>query len=283
VRRPRKVDVRRRLADLALGLAELGHGGEKVIVLMYHAITDVPEEDPEQLTVSRDLLDDQMRWLKELGYKVLPLRAASAKLRAGTLDSSAVVLTFDDGYRSVYTHAFPVLQRHRYPATVFLVPGVQSGTYPRDFMPERLGPLLSWPEAREMLRYGVTFGAHGLTHRKLSRLADHEVVREVEESKRAIEDALSTDVTEFCYPFGSFDSFTDATETIVGRFGFAAVCATIAGHNTRPEDVRRLKRLRISWADDSMREIRKQCRGAYNWYAWYQRVGALGLPAPRRA
>jgi peptidoglycan/xylan/chitin deacetylase (PgdA/CDA1 family) len=266
-----KVKLRKRIADLALCLRRHRAAG-KLIVFTYHALTDSFELDAEQLSVSLLLFSRQMGWLRELGYLVLPLREAVAKLREGRIVSPVISLTFDDGYRSTYTHAFPVLQRHGYPATVFLVPGVLRGTTPRTFMPDRFGSLLSWADAREMLRYGITFGAHGMTHRKLSRLADHEVEKEVGDSKRAIEEELSAEVTEFCYPYGSFDSFNRSSETILSRWGFEAICTTIAGHNRFPQDAARLKRLRMSWADDSIWEVRKQCLGAYNWYALYQRV-----------
>lgn len=275
--RPRKVVVRCRIADIALSLARLKSQAGKVIILMYHQITDSVEEDPEQHTVSTRIFSQQMVWLRELGYPVLPLSVAVGRLRAQRLDSPMVSITFDDGYRSTYTHAFPALQRHGYPATVFLVPGAMTGACSRDFTRERLGHLLNWAEAREMFRHGITFGAHGMTHRKLSKLPDHEVEREVGDSKRAIEDALSTEVTEFSYPFGSFDSFTRSTEAIVRRYRFNAICTAITGHNRSRRDAHRLKRLRISWTDDSMREIQKQCLGAYNWYALYQRCQHLGL------
>ena len=77
------------------------------------------------------------------------------------------------------------------------------------------------------------------------------------------------------YPFGSFDSFSDATERMLVELGFSAVCANVAGHNTVPRDATRLKRLRVSWIDDSKAELAKQCAGAYNWYALLQRVQAL--------
>ena len=158
---------------------------------------------------------------------------------------------------------------------MFLVPGWLTGACSSDFMPGCFRPLLNWSDAREMLQHGFSFGAHGMTHRKLSHIPDNEVEREVGDSKRAIEDALSTEVTEFCYPFGSFDSFTSSTEAIVSQWVFKAICVTVAGHNRFPRDASRLKRLRISWADDSINEVRKQCVGAYNWYALYQRLRAL--------
>lgn len=270
------------MADVALALRGGGAGGGRLVVLTYHAITEHADRHPDQLAVPRDLFARQMAWLAQLGWPVVPLVDGVAALRRGELARPMVALTFDDGYRSVYTRACPVLAEHRFPATVFLVPAALTGAAPRDFMPPRLGDLLGWREAREMQAHGIAFGAHGFTHRKLSHLAPDEVTAEVGDSTRAIEDALSTRVRAFCYPYGSFDAFTPIVERIVAGFGFDAVCANVAGHNRRPADARRLRRLRVSWTDDSEREMRKQCFGAYNWYAGYERVRSLAASRARR-
>jgi peptidoglycan/xylan/chitin deacetylase (PgdA/CDA1 family) len=264
-----KGTMKRRLADVAQSLPT---GRQpRIIVLAYHAITADEQEDPEQLTVSRRRFADQMRWLKDLGYPVVPLRTAAAQLTAGTVEQSSVVLTFDDGYRSFYENAVPVLLEHGYPATMFLVPGAMNGQ-PHEGLPERLGPLLDWSQARELVRSGIVAGAHGMTHRKLALLPAEAARREVVDSTRALEDGLGVKVEEFCYPYGSFDAFSPAIECMVRDLGFGAVCANIAGLNVSARDVFRLKRLRISWVDDSQDEMRKQCAGAYNWYAFVQRA-----------
>lgn len=269
-----KLAIRRRLADGLRPFVSMTSRTPRVIVLMYHAITSGEETDPDQLTVSRRRFADQMRWLDELGYPVVTLRSAVRDLRAAALRSPVVALTFDDGYRSFYDHALPVLAEHRYPASVYVVPGAIAGTCPRGALPEHLGPFMGWGEARELARRGITVGAHGMTHRKLAHLGADEARREAVDSKRVIEDRLGVAVDEFCYPFGSFDSFSDDTERMLMEVGFAAVCANVAGHNTVPRDASRLKRLRVSWIDDSKTELAKQCAGAYNWYALVQRAQA---------
>jgi peptidoglycan/xylan/chitin deacetylase (PgdA/CDA1 family) len=267
-----KAAIRRRLGDAVEPLLTAGGQTPRIVVLMYHAITAHDEADPEQRTVSRDRFADQMRWLKELDYPVVPLRSAAAQLRAGAVERTAVVLTFDDGYRSFYDHALPVLLEHGYPATMFLVPGAMSGRRPLDAMPEVLGPLIDWGQARELVRLGIGVGAHGMTHRKLAQLPGEEARGEVVDSRRALEDALGIRVEEFCYPYGSFDAFSPAVEAMIRDLGFGAICANIAGHNFSASDAFQLKRLRISWLDDSRAEMRKQCAGAYNWYALAQRA-----------
>lgn len=263
--------VRRRIAD-AIEPFETARHRPRIVVLMYHAITAEDQRDPPQRTVSRARFADQMRWLKELGYPVVPLRSAAAQIRAGAVERTAVVLTFDDGYRSVYEHAVPVLLEHGYPATVFLVPGAMNGQRALDALPEDLGPLIDWSQARELVRQGIVVGSHSMTHRKLALLSADEARREVVDSTRALEDGLGVRVEEFCYPYGSFDAFTPAIEAMIRDLGFGAICVNIAGHNVAAHDAFRLKRLRISWVDDSRAEMRKQCAGAYNWYAVVQRA-----------
>ncbi len=91
-------------------------------VLCYHNVLDDPLEDPEKYTISTEQLTQEFSWLKEHGYKVISiddLIAAKAKKRP--LPANAVILTFDDGYRSFYTHVYPLLKEFNYPAVLALV------------------------------------------------------------------------------------------------------------------------------------------------------------------
>jgi len=272
-----KVALRRRLGDYARPFTAAVSRGGRVIVLMYHAVTAHEQDDAAQLTVSRRRFEDQIRWLDELGYPVVSLASAAERLRAGSLASPVVAVTFDDGYRSFYEHALPILTARGYPATMFVVPGAIDGARPLEALPAHLGPLMTWSEARELARHGITVGAHGMTHRKLSGLTAAEALREAVDSKRAIEDHVGLRVDQFCYPYGSFDSFSRETTAMLGDVGYSVVCTSIAGHNRRASDVLRIRRLRVSWVDDSPAEIAKQCAGAYNWYALVQRAQSRRL------
>lgn len=114
-------------------------------------------------------------------------------------------VTFDDGYRSVHEHALPVLAAHDTPATVYVSFGDDPAAH-GDRLPPMLGrERLSWSEMREMGRHGIEFGAHTLTHPDLTRLPEREIERQLVESKRRLEDALSLPVRSFAYPFGRHD------------------------------------------------------------------------------
>jgi len=187
---------------------------------MYHAI----EERRSVLSVSPAIFAWQMRWLSERGYRIISLSDLVRHLRNNApLPDRSVVITFDDGLESVYTSAFPILERYGFPATVFLVPdycGRWNDWPSQPSVAPRL-PLLSWPQIREMDRYGVEFGAHTLSHPRLDRLSRDEVEREILGSKASIEEHLGHPVEVFAYPYGRHNDTSGA----VVRRAYTGACA----------------------------------------------------------
>ena len=149
------------------------------------------------------------------------------------------VITFDDGYRSVYTEAFPILQRYGMSATVFLTVG-ESPHHATERLPSLGGsPMLSWNEIREMHHWEIAFGAHTLTHSDLTHLPAERLNAEVCGSKAIIEDALGAPVTTFAYPYGRHDQ---QSREIVGQH-FACACTDKLGLITSASDLHALERV----------------------------------------
>jgi peptidoglycan/xylan/chitin deacetylase (PgdA/CDA1 family) len=163
--------------------------------------------------------------LRARGFEAIALEAVADRVRRGLdLPPTAVVITFDDGYRTVYDEAFPVLQDAGMTATVFLTVGPR--TAPGDRLPSLEGrPMLSWPEIREMQRAGFAFGAHTLTHPDLTRLAAPDVETEMRASKELLEDRLGTAVPCFAYPYGRYDARSHA----LARDLFSCACSDALG------------------------------------------------------
>ena len=178
--------------------------------------------------------------LRERGYRTLTLADAVARLRAREVFTSpSFVLTFDDGYRSVYTEAFPVLQELGFSATLLIVPGEQSA---REMsLPAMQGrPMLSWRELDEMKRHGIDVGSHTLSHPDLTRLSPARAEDEIRRSREIIEDRLGAPAESFAYPFGRYD---DACHEIVRRH-YACACSTrlgLAGHGSDPHALERVE------------------------------------------
>ena len=182
-----------------------------------------------------------MARLHESGYRTLGLvEAADCLRRREPFPERAFVVTFDDGYQSVYDEAFPVLQQFGVSATVFLTVGEKGDGSAGGRLPSFEGrSMLSWSEMREMQRRGISFGAHTLTHPDLTRLPSYRIEAEVFGSKRIIEDALGIGVDCFAYPYGRFDS---RSHDIV-RQHFSYACTDRLGLITRKSDHYLLERV----------------------------------------
>ncbi|SCB30958.1 poly-beta-1,6-N-acetyl-D-glucosamine N-deacetylase PgaB [Cupriavidus alkaliphilus] len=136
-----------------------------VVVLAYH---DVEDKDPDQayLSVRTDHLVGQLAWLRENGYRAVSVDQVLAARRGGPpLPERAVLLTFDDGYRSFYTRVLPILKAYRWPAVLAPVGGWLDTPpgQPVDFggTPTARERLLDWQQVREIAASGlVEIGAH---------------------------------------------------------------------------------------------------------------------------
>jgi len=107
------------------------------------------------------------------------------------------------------------------------------------------GAMMSWEQVLRMRQSGVTFGAHTMTHPVASRLGPEELRKEVAESKRLIEQRLSSGVDEFAFPFGKPRDCGNAAATLLAELGFRTALTTIVGVNRPGADLFRLRRLVI--------------------------------------
>lgn len=169
-------------------------GLQTVPVLAYHRFG----EGQGAMYVTPGRFEAQMAYLAEHGYRVVRLTELREFLTgAQPLPRRAVVITIDDGYRSIYHHAFPVLRRYGFPATVFIYTGyIGNGG-------------LTWAQLEEMRDSGlIDIQSHSRSHDNLTRLpapdapyADY-LRDEVRGSRALLERRLERPVESFSYPFG---------------------------------------------------------------------------------
>lgn len=137
----------------------------QVLVLAYH---DIMDSEPDQQYVATRTANfvAQMRWLKINHYVPVSIdQILAARDGKAELPEKAVLLTFDDGYRSMYDRVFPILKRYHWPA-VFAPVGSWLDT-PPDQMVNFSGKMrprdkfVTWDEVREMSDSGlIEIGAH---------------------------------------------------------------------------------------------------------------------------
>ena len=170
-------------------------------ILMFHTIDD----ERSVISFPPSVFRRAIARLHNCGYRTLNLLEVDEYLRRKLeFPSHTLVVTFDDGYETVYQEAFPVLQHYGMSATVFLTVGNHRRHNGR-LVPLAGRSMLSWSEVREMWREGIRFGAHTLTHPDLTQLPLERAELEICESKKSIQDALSAPVETFAYPFGRYD------------------------------------------------------------------------------
>jgi peptidoglycan/xylan/chitin deacetylase (PgdA/CDA1 family) len=238
---------------------------------MYHSVTPY-EHDPYQVTVHPDRLDAQFAWLRRaglVGVGVAALLAAHRRNAAQRL----VGLTFDDGYRDFASTVVPLLHRHGFGATVYVLPGLFGAHNHWDPDGERKD-LMTADEVAAVAGEGVEIGAHGMTHVPLAAPIGHaDLTHEVRESRRILEDIVHGPVRGFCYPYGAHD---DRAVAAVRAAGYDHACAT--GRPPTPGDFA-LPRTYVGDHDGALRLSAKWARHAA---AEVRGASGVGARIPRR-
>ncbi|MDZ7333336.1 MAG: polysaccharide deacetylase family protein [candidate division KSB1 bacterium] len=93
--------------------------------------------------------------------------------------------------------------------------------------------MLNWDQIKEMARSGITFGAHTMTHPILTQISTEEAQREIQLSRKIIEENIGMKVDLFAYPNGNADDYNDKIIDLVKSEGFSAACTLIPGVNRR--------------------------------------------------
>lgn len=214
-------------------------------ILMYHRVC--PDgAAPCPWIVTASTFERQLEWLRTRGFRSLDADSLhlTSLMKTRECDKRpCVALTFDDGYLDNFTVAFPLLCKYGFTATIFLVSDVD----PRVNFWDRAGPMAGAPllraeHVREMAAAGIRFGAHGVTHRRLTSLDDITAVSELSRSKEVLEDLLDKEVRSFAYPYGAVDGRAKA---LVRRSGYETAFAVNSGP-LHPEDDRfEIRRVRV--------------------------------------
>jgi biofilm PGA synthesis lipoprotein PgaB len=133
------------------GSQEVSADVQGVAVLMYHHLG--PVEGPATITPER--FSSHLDMLIDRGFHVIPIKDLGSFLEGKKkLPGRSVVITFDDGYESFYTHAYSELKKRNLSATNFIIVKKVGDGEPNGI------PKLSWEQMQEMQRGGMSFYSH---------------------------------------------------------------------------------------------------------------------------
>ena len=197
----------RRGNAIVIPLKERNRGGlrsdgfQTIPILTYHRFA---EDCNSNLCMPAKTFELQMRYLKENGYHVITAEELLAFLRYQQgLPQKSVLITIDDGYRSVYDLAYPILKKYGYTATLLI--------YTSFVGVSKMA--ITWDQLKEMRTNGFTIGSHTINHSDLTKPKDGEteleyiarIKEELYGSKKIIDKKLGQDTYFLAYPFGYYD------------------------------------------------------------------------------
>jgi peptidoglycan/xylan/chitin deacetylase (PgdA/CDA1 family) len=242
-----------------LGRAEWKRVARGVPVLLYHAFSKNGEDN--RFVVDGRSFARQMRLLSLLRWRVVGYGELARTLQDGGLPPPrTAVLTIDDGYADNADIAAPILERHGFTATIFVVSGRLAATNDwSDAPPLRGRALLSQNQLEQLRARRIELGAHTVTHPSLPELQDDAVALEVQGSRAQLEEVLGEPVQLFAYPYGRLDA--RAVEA-ARRAGYVSACTTEPRLARADDDPWRIPRLEVKHGDSLWRFLAKVWLGA---------------------
>jgi peptidoglycan/xylan/chitin deacetylase (PgdA/CDA1 family) len=207
----------------------------KVPILLYHYVEYVKDKGDtirQSLDIVPRVFEEQIQTLLADSYTFITMDDLADYLDGKRLlPPKPIILTFDDGYRDLYTDVLPILQKYNVKAVAYIVSGFVDKP---NFMTTQ--------ELREVASSGlVEIAAHSVHHLNLKAIKPDLAQKEVEESKGAIEKLVGIPVHNFAYPYGDFNQ--NIIE-FVQKAGYRTAASVIAGSIHSEQDRYFIYRLR---------------------------------------
>ena len=218
-----------------------------VTVLIYHEIV-ADAREPGETVIPLRKFEAQMQWLADHGYQTLSMAELVDVLNGKRpAPERSVVLTFDDGWRNVL-QAVPVLNRHNFKASFWIITGKGIG-----------GEYLDWSDIEKLAQNPrFEIGSHTVTHPwdpkdnlvtwsqgKVPGSGLSDVRLELSESKQTLEEHLGRKVRYLAWPCGWY---TEELIRLAQEAGYEALLTAEAGPNYEGSDPLKIKRVFVDGA-----------------------------------
>jgi peptidoglycan/xylan/chitin deacetylase (PgdA/CDA1 family) len=233
--------------------------GARARAITYHRFGDVPGD---VWCVAPRVFAAQMRWLAERRLVVSLDDVCAFLAGARALPRDAVLVTIDDGCRSTFTEALPILRDLAIPAVAFVSAGlVGAGAVARD----HAEPYATWDELARCRDAGIEIASHAFDHRSLGRMPLAEARDQAVRSREAIAARLGTPPRAFAYPFGMRADMRADVDRAIADAGYAVSFSALHGALRPGMPPVALPRVKVE-AGESLRMFALSCRGAMD--AW---------------
>jgi peptidoglycan/xylan/chitin deacetylase (PgdA/CDA1 family) len=229
------------------------NGVQVVPILCYHRFADRCDSN---MCIPAETFASQLEYLKQNGYHTISLAQLAEFLAyREAIPAKSVVITMDDGYRSIYDIAYPLLKKYGFTASLFIY---------TDFV-QATSIAMTWDQIAEMKAAGFEIGSHSVSHADLTLKKEAEteaafqarITRELMESKKIIDRKLNQETVFFAYPYGSFNQ---STLRLTQQAGYRLGLGIQNGGNPFFADPHALRRNQILSSDGEYFKKRTQTR-----------------------
>jgi peptidoglycan/xylan/chitin deacetylase (PgdA/CDA1 family) len=209
---------------------------KKIPILMYHEIYRPEERDRLRgltnpvYNTEINVFQKQMAYLYAKRMETLTIDEFFLK-ESSSPGEGAVCLTFDDGWRGNYLHAYPVLQEYGLKATFFIATDLIGKPF-----------YMTWEDIKEIAASGMSIQSHTVTHRPLPHMGGERVLFELSESKRVIEERLGQEVRHLSLPHGIKD---ERIWNLAQGIGYKSICTSDVGFQTWESNGPWIRRINI--------------------------------------
>ncbi|WP_427337980.1 polysaccharide deacetylase family protein [Caloranaerobacter sp. DY30410] len=220
---------------------------ENVPVLMYHHLLEKKDIKGKLVNnsavIAVESFSQQMKVLHEQGYTTITLDELEKYLKGEILlPKKSVLITFDDGYKSNYVYAYPLLKQYGFRATVFII--TQHIPYQMtEFNPEKL-QIISWQEIKKSMDvFDFASHTHDL-HRLNDKNISYVICKDKEEVLKDLKLSMEIlDTKYLAYPYGQYN---EETLNILKELGYTLAFTIKTGKVKPGDDLLQLKRIRIN-------------------------------------
>ena len=192
----------------------------KLIILGYHQIREYKDTDGPKTKLfitSPEIFEKEMKYLVDNNYKSISLSEYINYLnnKSFSIPEKAVIITFDDGYRSQYDYALPVLKKYNLTATFFVY---------SDCI-DKYNACMTMDNLRELANNNMKIANHTTHHVFLPKYKDATIAREIIDNQNYLEKELGKDnvVNILAYPFGGSDERVQNIARESGMIGAVGV------------------------------------------------------------
>lgn len=218
--------------------------GARLRIFNYQSIAMPPADAATARSyVAPDVFERQCALLARAGLRGVSISAGYAAFRAGDA-RGLVVLTFDDGPLRNLEQAVPIMRRHGFSGTCYVVSGALGGCHAGNAaapgVAEPLGAergLDAWLEA------GFEIGSHTASHPHLQELNKDDIRAELAESRATLGRLCGHPIVHFCYPYGDHD---ERIAALVRRAGYETAVTKHCAIARRGDDPLSLPRIAIN-------------------------------------